>query len=67
MAAKLLRPVGLQAFTVRGGGSAGQGDRSGSDLETTGMRRGAVGHGPAQMSGLTLQQVLRGAVVFLCE
>lgn len=43
MAAKLLRPVGLQAFTVRGGGSAGQGDRSGSDLETTGMGHAAVG------------------------
>ena len=67
MAAKLLRPVGLQAFTARGGGSAGKGDRSGSDLETTGSGRGAVGHGPAQMSGPTLQHVLRGAVIFLCE
>ena len=67
MAAKLLRPVGLQAFTARGGGFAGKGDRSGSDLDTTGWGRGAVGHGPTQMPGPTPQQVLRGAVVFLCE
>lgn len=67
VAAKLLRPFGLQAFTTRGGGSAGQGDRSGSDLETTGMGYRAVGRGPALMSGPTLQQLLRGAAVFPFE
>lgn len=67
VAAKLLRPFGLQAFTARGGGSAGQGDRSGSDLETTGMGYRAVARGPALMSGPSLQQVLCGAVVFLFD
>ena len=40
MAAKLLRPFWLQAFTTRGGGSAGQGDRSGSDLRPQGLGAG---------------------------
>ena len=40
VAAKLLRPFWLQAFTTRGGGSAGQGDRSGSDLRPQGLGAG---------------------------